>query len=1173
MRGVVGIVGVVAAWWAGCVEPATLQCGEVVCPTSLVCAPSGDGCADPAQVAACAAPHGEGDACDFGFGAGVCVGGLCMVGGCGDGTVAPGEACDDGNQASGDGCRGDCGKLEACGDAVVDVGEACDDANANAADACDACVATTWGAAALLRGAVPGIEVGLTYPAGVAVDTSGNAYVTDTASHRIRRIDATTGVITTVAGTGVGGARGDGGAATSAELNNPHGVAVDGRGNVFVADTDNHEVRRIDAATGDITTVAGTGAEGDSGDGGAATSAQLASPYGVAVDGLGNVFVADTSNHRLRRIDATTGVITTLAGTGFPGYGGDGAAASSALLGSPSGLAVDARGDVFVADTDNHRVRRIDATSGVITTVVGTGASGYSGDGEAATSTTLWSPLGVALDANGNLFVADTENQRLRRIDAATGLTTTVAGDGGWGFAGDGGPAADAQMRSPYGVAVDHAGHVYVADTFNHRLRRVDATTGLIATVAGVGIAGTSRDGGAATSAPLATPYGLATDALGNLLVVDTYMFRLRRIDAATGVISTLAGTGTYGSAGDGGPATEAQLASPRGVAVDPAGNLYIADGDNHRVRRIDAATGVITTIAGTGTLGDIGDGGPATDAQLRYPFGVAVDGLGNVFVVDRESHRLRRIDAVTGVITTVAGTGIAGDVGDGGAASNAQLDEPSGVAVDDAGNVYVADALNSRIRRIDGVTGDIATVAGTGTAGFSGDGGPAASAQLRRPRGLTLTATGDLLVADSDNQRIRRVDAVTGVISTVAGSGAFAYGGDGGPATSAQFRAPLGVAVDALGHVFVADASNLCVRRIDAATGIITTVAGAVHPEGEGPTAQAVLATPAALAISDDMPLMAGGVAGVVQALADGTGQLTAVIGRYPQLQATGELAAFRTASFGSVGGVAADPATKQIFLTEGHVVHVVTTDDAGAGVVRADPHTWTIAVLAGAAGQPGTTDGALTDARFRAPTGLFFDEATRVLYVADTGNHAVRAIDLSASAVTTVAGTPSTLGYFGDGGAATDALVYAPAAITRCAASGDLFIADAGNHRVRRVAAGSGVITTVLGDGVAASSGEGAPAATFPVDDPQGLACDAYGNLFVSSSRTVRFLPATDDHIVDGNGPVQTIYGAAPRDTFPALATSCLTGVAVIDATTTWVTDRCAGLLVELWRQPVAE
>jgi hypothetical protein len=169
----------------------------------------------------------------------------------------------------------------------------------------------------------------------------------------------------------------------------------------------------------------------------------------------------------------------------------------------------------------------------------------------------------------------------------------------------------------------------------------------------------------------------------------------------------------------------------------------------------------------------------------------------------------------------------------------------------------------------------------------------------------------------------------------------------------------------------------------------------------------------------------------------------------------------------------------------------------------------------------------------------------------------------------VTTVAGTPATLGYFGDGGAATDALLYAPSAIT-LAPGGDLFIADAGNHRVRRVDVGSGVITTVLGDGVAASSGEGAPADTFPVDDPQGLACDAFGNLFVSSSTTVRLLPATDDHVVDGAGPVQTIYGAAPRDTFPALATSCLTGVAVIDDATTWVTDRCSGLLVELWRQP---
>ena len=199
-------------------------------------------------------------------------------------------------------------------------------------------------------------------------------------------------------------------------------------------------------------------------------------------------------------------------------------------------------------------------------------------------------------------------------------------------------------------------------------------------------------------------------------------------------------------------------------------------------------------------------------------------------------------------------------------------------------------------------------------------------------------------------------------------------------------------------------------------------------------------------------------------------------------------------------------------------------------------------------------------------------------MLYVADRGNHVVRAIDLDTGMVSTVAGTGATLGYFGDGGAATDALLYAPQALTKCGSSGDLYIADTGNHRVRRVEAGSGVITTVLGDGVAASSGQGTPATSFPVDTPMGLACDAAGNVYVASSTAVRLLPASiglgeSVGVVDGSGPVQTIYGSAPRDTFPASATSCLTAVLPIDETTLWTTDACSGLLVELWRQPVAQ
>ncbi len=816
------------------------------------------------------------------------------------------------------------------------------------------------------------------------------------------------------------------------------------------------------------------------------------------MDGAGNVYIADSGNHRIRRVDAA-GVITTVAGTGGFGFSGDGGPATAALLNVPTGLAVDGAGNVYIADSGNHRIRRVNG-AGNITTVAGTGATGSSGDGGPATAAQLGYPTGVAVDGAGNVYIADYGNHRIRRVDGAGGITT-VAGTGAFGFSGDGGPATAAQLYMPAGVTVDRAGNVYIADAYNHRVRRVDTAA----------------------------------------------------------VITTVAGTGAAGFSGDGGPATAAQLRNPFHVTVDGAGNVYLADNGNHRIRRVDAA-GVITTVAGTGAAGFSGDGGLASAAQLDVPTGIAVDGVGNVYIADSGNHRIRRVDAA-GVITTVAGTAVAGFGGDGGPATAAQLSNPSGVAVDGAGNVYIAATGNHRIRRVD-AAGVITTVAGTSASGFSGDGGPATAAQLSNPSGMDVDGAGNVYVADAGNFRIRRVDAA-GVITTVAGTSAFfGSNGDGGPATAAQLAIPRGVGVDGAGNVYIADSGNHRIRRVDAA-GVITTMAGQIDVEGVGTLAQATLAGPVALHLASPFTLVAGGAFGVVQAIRAGGDQLETVAGRYPHGAATGSLARYRPDTFGTVEGVAFDVTASVIYLTETSAsrLHVITVVDPD------DPATWTITALG--AGTPGFSDGALATARFRQPSGLLLDG--RTLYVADSGNHVIRAIDLDGQTVTTVAGTPATLGYFGDDLLATAALMYAPTAMT-LAANGDLFIADSGNHRVRRVEAGTGIITTVLGDGVAASSGEGAPAWTFPVDDPRGLTTDALGNLYVTSTTTVRLLAADDDGIVDGNGAVQTIYGAAPRATFPAYATSCLTGIAVVDAETVRTTDRCSGLYVELSRQAVA-
>ena len=326
----------------------------------------------------------------------------------------------------------------------------------------------------------------------------------------------------------------------------------------------------------------------------------------------------------------------------------------------------------------------------IIDTVAGGGSS--IGDGGAAVATQLNEPRGVALDDAGNLYIADTENQRIRKVDSA-GVISTVAGDGTRGFGGDGGAATAAQLNSPYGVALDDAGNLYIADTENQRIRKVDSA-GVISTVAGGG--SSVGDGDAATAAQLSHPRGVALDDAGNLYIADSLNDRIRKVNAA-GVISTVAGDGTSGFSGDGGVAAAAQLNFPQGVALDGAGNLYIADRDNGRIRKVDSA-GVISTVAGGGS--SVGDGSAATAAQLYSLYGVALDGAGNLYISNMGNHRIRKVDSAE-VISTVAGDGTRGFGGDGGAATAAQLNSPRGVAMDGAGNLYIADTGNDRIRRL----------------------------------------------------------------------------------------------------------------------------------------------------------------------------------------------------------------------------------------------------------------------------------------------------------------------------------------------------------------------------------------------------------------------------------------------------------------------------------------
>lgn len=686
------------------------------------------------------------------------------------------------------------------------------------------------------RTGIPAQEADAGWPMGVVRRPDGDLIVVDYHAHRLWRIDSA-GILHAFAGDGVPGNSGDGGPASAARFYWPHDLTQDQAGNLYLADLGNQVIRRIDYRSGIITRVAGSGKVGRGGDGGPALAAELDTTCGVAVDAAGNLYLSSEWANNIRRVDGPTGIITTFAGqnaryypaereasrpyggprVSFMGYHGDGGPASEAAFRHPEHLAFDREyRHLYVCDNSNDRVRRIDMASGLITTVLGNGQRASNGDGGPAHEASTLQPDAICLDAQNNLYVGEKYGYRVRKMEAATGIVYTLVGNGVPGFGEEGLPGSQTHCNSvEAGIWADSDGTVYWGDC-SGRLRRYDGQTGIVTTVLG----GTSvHDGEVAAAGFLNGPGGLAVGPQGEIYIADVWNQRIRRIDPTSGVIQTVAGNGARAYGGDNEAATAAYLGNPHDVAVDSQGRVLIADTRNGRIRRIER-DGTIRTVAGT-TLPwdagegrwDKGDGGPAVSACIAHVEAVAVGPNDDIYLGDSAVGRIRKIDAATGIITTVAGIGLPGYTGDGGPATQARIGAPTAIRFDATGALYFTDRAQHVVRKVD-ADGQITTVVGCGVAGFSPDGTPARLAKLDQPYGLAIASDGIIYVADSRNNRVRRITA-HGILATVAGSASAGDSADGELATQTQLNEPHGLAFYGPNILLISDHYNNRIKAL----------------------------------------------------------------------------------------------------------------------------------------------------------------------------------------------------------------------------------------------------------------------------------------------------------------------------------------------------------------------
>ncbi|MCX6875774.1 MAG: choice-of-anchor D domain-containing protein [Verrucomicrobia bacterium] len=1072
-----------------------------------------------------------------------------------------------------------------------------------------------------------GDQAEFSFPAGVAVGPDHQIYVSDTLNHCIRKLTRphSAGLpwtVSTVAGSGVAGFID--GTGSAARFNHPHALTLDAGGNIYVADTNNQRIRKI-TPLGVVSTYAGTGALGTTN--GNRLVARFSSPFGVVVDASGNLFVADYGNHRIRRIGSDN-LVTTVAGN-TAGYL-DEDHGLLAQFRNPTGVAVDATGSILVADQGNHVIRKVakpgnPADPWKVTTVAGTGVAGFS-DGRATNLGAQFNyPTGLYVAANGDVIVADQQNHRLRRLADPLSVVASAAGQDRFGsmfsydmdaaalglvpetsyyfrwVAETGSTQALGQSFSvtavPTLVTLPATGVTRTAATLKGRVDpNASATTVVFEystdpNLLGPLAVGTLKDG-------LASPKGMAVDVAGNVYVAAYTAHKILKVSPA-GVVSDFAGSGTAGFAN--GTGTAARFDHPSDVAIDAAGNLYVADELNQRIRMITTPAGVVTTLAGSGVAG-FADAAVASAGSFLFPCGVAVDAAGSkVYVADRGNHRIRVVAG--GVLGTLAGDGTAGFAD--GAAATAQFNHPTGVAVDAYGNVFVADRDNHRVRVVNN-TDEVMTLAGSGMLGFLD--GAGASAQFAFPSGVACDGSGRIYVADRDNHRLRVIDS-SGVVSTAAGSGLAGFldspgAGQLSPATAMQFSGPTHVAVQAAtAAVFLTEEGSARIRKVS--RGVLpaitlaqtynsngdlelgTPVTATLRPgatyyfrvkatNGQGPAVGEILNFTTLfgpeIAVHDGPATGAATVSqaqaaavdfGITPRAAPVTRQFTianvgdfnltvsamGVPGGFTRSGGLGVIAPGGSLTFGvtltasaagtfagNLGITSDDPAQGSFtFPLTGVVLDppVVTTLAAsGVGAATATLNAtvgpqgssttvWfeyspdaqfdgvLVSTVAGAS--PGYAEGTGTVARFNQPSGVA--TAAGNIYVADTLNHRIRKIAPDGTS-STVAGT-GVAGFLD--GPATSAQFNEPVGVA-IGTDGTMFVTDSRNHRIRAISPG-GEVTTHSGLGDAGFTDGVGSGARF--NTPQGLAIDAAGMLYVADSLNHRIRKVATD------GSVSTLAG----------------------------------------------